>query len=647
MVQAKGNAGHPVESRPELGVLVGGGHTRIAVVSSAPADGGQVEFVEIRSDGSEAAHRLKPSEDHDRGWQLMLPRELRAGTRYGFRVSGRSDQPGVTFDRKNLLADPYARAFTPDPLDPRRPRSVIARPDDERRAARPEVRPMSETVIYETHVRSLTKRHPDVPAGLRGTYAGLAHESVLDHLTKLGVTTVELMPIQQHVPEAMLIGKGLSNLWGYSTLGFFAPDFRFSASGSLGNQVSEFCFMVDELHRHGLEVILDVVYNHTAEGGRDQPALCWRGLGDDLYYLRKPGSADYDDVTSCGNTLDFGKEWVRRFVLDSLRYWFEEMRVDGFRFDLGAAMVRRGGQIDEANGFLSEIQAAIPQAKLIIEPWDGRANLVGRFGQPWVQWNDKFRDSARRFWLTDAAPGEIRERLAGSRDILAPKQEQPGFVNYVASHDGRTGYDAVAYADKHNEANQEQPPGGPDEVAVNHGVEGPTDDPAVLRRRRDDVTALLALMLMADGVPMLLGGDELLRTQRGNSNAYCQDNEISWYDWTTPVGDVKALVRQLIKFRLRHPGLVRAWNQDDKVWAQPTRGSGAFLGVVDACSHAEATWVAVMINSGPRDIVAAPPVPSTVSWTRQWCTKEVALDPSVELIVPARSVVGAYGSSRS
>ncbi|MGH2533920.1 MAG: glycogen debranching protein GlgX [Thermomicrobiales bacterium] len=486
------------------------------------------------------------------------------GQLYGFRADGPyCPEEGHRFNPHKLLIDPYARAIhgTLDwngpvrgydrdfargdlSIDPRDsashvPKSVVVDTQFNWGDDRPPDVPWSDTVIYETHVAGLTRLHPLVPEYLRGTYLGLCQPPVLAHLKGLGVTAIELMPIHAFLDEEQLTRRGLRNYWGYNTIGFFAPAGRFAQGGTRGAQVTEFKQMVQTLHADGFEVILDVVYNHTAEGGPFGPTIAFRGLDNATYYRLRPGHPRYYlDVTGTGNTLNAHHPQVLQLIMDSLRYWVEEMHVDGFRFDLTPALARDPHDVDPRGAFLRAIHQdpVLAPVKLIAEPWDlGEGGYqVGNFPIRWSEWNDRFRDATRAFWRGDAGRGaEIGYRLTGSSDLFRAAGRTPrASINFVTAHDGFTLEDLVSFQRKHNEANGEENRDGSDHnFSSNHGQEGPSFDPAIRARRDQQKRNLMATLFLAQGVPMLCGGDELGRTQRGNNNAYCQDNEIGWYSW--------------------------------------------------------------------------------------------------------------------
>jgi isoamylase len=528
-----------------------------------------------------------PLRDNDADvWHAFLP-GVGPGQSYGYRVGGPWDPAqGLRCNPAKLLLDPYAKAvsgtvsFGPEVLgqseaDPgapstldsaaHMPRSLVVDPefgwhDDKRPWHR-----YADTVVYEVHVKGFTMRHPDIPPALRGTYAGLGHEAAIAHLRDLGVTTVELLPVHQNVPEAFLVQRGLTNYWGYNTIGFFAPHNGYSAAvrdGQPGGQVAEFKAMVDALHQAGLEVILDVVFNHTAEAGPDGPALCFRGIDNLAYYRVEPGHPGlYYDTTGCGNALNAGDPIMLRLMMDSLRYWLTEMHADGFRFDLAPTLARQEGAFDKVSAFLDMCaqDPVVCRAKLVAEPWDvGQMDSydLGRFPPLWREWNGKYRDTMRDFWRSHPVGiGEFASRFTGSSDLYATAGRRPtASVNLITVHDGFTLADLVSYNDKHNEANGEDNRDGTgDNNSWNCGAEGPTTDPGILALRARQSRAMLATLMLSFGVPMLLGGDEMGRTQDGNNNAYCQDNETTWFDWASPDTALLDYTRHLIAFRRAHP----------------------------------------------------------------------------------------------
>jgi glycogen operon protein len=423
--------------------------------------------------------------------------------------------------------------------------------------------PWHDTVIYEAHVKGFTYLHPQVPQELRGTYAGLASYPVIEHLQRLGITAIELMPVHAYVDDRVLLQKGLRNYWGYNSIGFFAPDMRYSATGS----ISEFKSMVKRLHSAGIEVILDVVYNHTAEGNQLGPTLSFRGIDNSSYYRLVPDNPRcYMDFTGCGNTLNMINPRVLQLIMDSLRYWASEMHVDGFRFDLAAALARELYDVNRLSAFFEVVNQdpVLSQVKLIAEPWDLGAGgyQVGNFPPGWTEWNGKYRDSVRAYWKGDGGLiGELGYRLTGSSDLYEKSGRRPyASINFITCHDGFTLRDLVSYNDKHNEANlEDNRDGESNNRSWNCGAEGPAADPAILGLRTRQMRNMLATLLLSQGVPMVLGGDEFGRTQSGNNNAYCQDNELSWINWDLPQenSDLLSFVRRLIEIRHKHPSFHR------------------------------------------------------------------------------------------
>ncbi|GHB49821.1 glycogen operon protein GlgX homolog [Streptomyces xanthochromogenes] len=528
-------------------------------------------------------------------WHGFVP-GVRPGQRYGFRVHGRWDPwTGARWNPAKLLLDPYARAVDGDfvlPPEvyghvrdwpqqqvadtvrddrdsaPHVPKGVVVQDDDDWADDRRPKTPWSDSVIYELHVRGFTRLHPDIPEPLRGTYAGLAHPAAIDHLVRLGVTAVELLPVHQFAHEDHLLRRGLKNYWGYNSIGYFAPHAGYSASGTAGQQVGEFKRMVRALHEAGIEVILDVVYNHTAEASEMGPTLSLRGIDNRGYYRLQADARRYADYTGCGNTLHVVQPHVLRLITDSLRYWVTEMGVDGFRFDLAAALARSMHDVDMLSPFLAVIaqDPVLRRVKLIAEPWDvGNGGYqVGAFPPLWTEWNDRYRDAVRDFWR-GALPDmrDLGYRLSGSSDLYAWGGRRPyASINFITAHDGFTLRDLVSYERKHNEANGEGNRDGTDDNrAWNCGVEGETDDPEVNALRRRQLRNLLTTLLVSTGVPMLVAGDEMGRTQGGNNNAYCQDGEVSWLDWSLleqpGARGLLELAARLVELRHRHPVLRR------------------------------------------------------------------------------------------
>ncbi len=522
------------------------------------------------------------------------------GTRYGYRVHGpyRPDD-GLRCNPAKLLLDPYAKAvdgevrwgqpvfpyalggddLVADESDsaPAMPKGIVVDPAFDWGEDRPPRTRWADTVIYETHVKGLTWRHPEVPAEQRGTYAGVAHPALIEHFQRLGVTAVELMPVHQFVHDDRLVSLGLRNYWGYNSIGYLAPHNGY-ASRPGHRVVNEFKAMVRALHAAGIEVILDVVYNHTAEGNHLGPTLSMRGIDNPSYYRLVDGCPRlYHDTTGTGNSLNMRNPHVLQLLMDSLRYWVQEMHVDGFRFDLAATLARQFHEVDRLSAFFDLIQQdpVINQVKLIAEPWDvgDGGYQVGNFPPLWSEWNGKYRDSVRDYWRQAGAPiGELAERLTGSSDLYEATGRRPfASINFVTCHDGFTLRDLVSYSDKHNVANGEDGRDGTDDNrSWNCGAEGATDDPDVLGLRRRQVRNFLATLFVSQGVPMLLGGDELGRTQQGNNNAYCQDNDISWYDWAAVDDDLLAWTGAVVALRRAHP----VFRRRRFFQGRPVRGSG-------------------------------------------------------------------------
>jgi glycogen operon protein len=519
-------------------------------------------------------------------WHAYLP-GVAPGQRYGYRVHGPYDPAtGHLCNPAKLLLDPYGKAVEgnvswhrslfsyeltdPDMLNtgdsaPYLPRNVVIDPRFDWGDDRPPRTPYHETVIYEAHVKGLTRLHPGIPEELRGTYAALGHPIMVDHLRELGITAVELMPVHQYVPEHAMVARGLTNYWGYNTIGFLAPHNGYGRTGNSGYEhVPEFKTMVKALHTAGIEVILDVVYNHTAEGDHLGPTLSFRGIDNAAYYrLRDDDKRYLLDYTGCGNSLNVRHPHALQLIMDSLRYWVLEMHVDGFRFDLASALARELHDVDRLSAFFDLVQQdpVISQVKLIAEPWDvGEGGYqVGNFPPLWTEWNGKYRDTVRDFWRGSyAAMPEFASRLTGSSDLYERNNRRPvASINFITCHDGFTLRDLVSYDDKHNEANGEGGRDGSDDNrSWNCGAEGPTANPEINALRERQRRNLLATLFLSQGVPMLLAGDELCRTQRGNNNAYCQDNEISWVHWDHSPGELE-FVRRLVRLRRDHPVLRR------------------------------------------------------------------------------------------
>ncbi len=558
-------------------------------------------------------------------WHTFVP-GLRPGQLYAYRVYGPyKPEIGLRFNPNKVLIDPYAKAingnviwndalfgykignddlsFNERDSSEFVPKSVVINPyfnwDDENFYKMKKRIPLKDTVIYEVHVKGFTKLRVDLPENIRGTYAGLASRQMIDYLKDLGITTVELMPVFHFIDQRFLVEKGLVNYWGYDPINFFSPECRYSSSGCLGEQVIEFKKMVNELHNAGIEVIIDVVYNHTAEGNHLGPTLSFRGIDNLAYYMLQPDNKRYYlDFTGTGNTLNLSHPRVIQMVLDSLRYWVTEMHVDGFRFDLAAALARELYNVNMLNTFFITIQQdpILSQVKLIAEPWDvGPGGYqVGNFPYMWAEWNGKYRDTIRRFWRGEALPySEVANRLLGSPDIYLGNNKTPfASINYVTSHDGFTLEDLVSFNQKHNEANGFNNQDGMNEnYSWNCGVEGPSNDPNIIQCREKQKRNFIITLFISQGVPMILGGDELSRTQRGNNNAFCQDNEISWFDWNLDERKVKFLefVRRLIHFYKAHPIFRRErYFQGKKLFGMPLKDV-TFL-TTDGKEVDEKTW---------------------------------------------------------
>jgi glycogen operon protein len=564
-----------------LGATWEGSGTNFALFSE---NAEAVDLVLFDERGEIATHPLV--ERTDLVWHGYID-NVGPGQRYGFRVAGRyAPHEGLRHNHSKLLLDPYARAISGrfrharslfgyrigsddmriSTLDSASamPRCVVVDHSfpwgDDRRPNTA----WSDTIIYELHVKGFTERHPDIPRALRGTYAGLAHPAAIEHLQRLGVTAVELMPVHHFYDAAQLVERDLVNYWGYDSIGYFAPEGRYSSAGTNGEQVREFKGMVRALHAAGLEVILDVVYNHTAEGDQLGPTLSFRGIDNAAYYrLHDDDRRYYFDVTGTGNSLNVRNPHTLQLIMDSLRYWVIEMHVDGFRFDLASALARQFYDVDRLSAFFDIIHQdpVLSRVKLVAEPWDvgDGGYQVGNFPVRWAEWNGAFRDTVRDFWRGATGIRDLAYRLTGSSDLYQGDGRQPSAsVNFVTAHDGFTLSDLVSYNEKHNEANGEgNRDGNDDNRSWNCGVEGDTDDPAVLELRRRQRCNLIATVLLSEGCPMLLGGDEMGRTQHGNNNAYCQDNEVSWIDWDHVDESMLAFVQRIVALRRSDPVLRR------------------------------------------------------------------------------------------
>ncbi len=553
-------------------------------------------------------------------WHCYIP-GIKLGQLYGYRMHGPYEpERGQRFNPAKLLIDPYAKAISgtvdwkapvygyklgdakedlakdDQPDDRAVPKCVVTSSHFDWENDRPPMTQLHDSVIYELHVKGFTKTHPDVPEELRGTYAGLASPVAVDYLKKLGVTAVELMPVHAFLDDGGLVDRGLANYWGYNSINFFSPEARFCSTGSGGEQVGEFKNMVKALHRAGIEVILDVVYNHTAEGNHMGPTLSFKGIDNATYYrLVHETPRYYMDYTGTGNTLNVRHPQVLKLVMDSLRYWVLEMHVDGFRFDLAAALARELHEVDRLSAFFDLINQdpVISQVKLIAEPWDvGEGGYqVGKFPSLWAEWNGKYRDVVRRYWKGDDGQlAELGYRLTGSSDLYQRDGRHPtASINFVVAHDGFTLQDLVSYNEKHNEANgEDNRDGANDNHSWNSGAEGPTDDPGVNELRQRQKKNLLATLLLSQGVPMICGGDEIGRTQNGNNNAYAQDNAISWFDWNMDASkrDLLDFTSRVIKLRREHSNLHRRkFFQDRQI------GPGETSRNVEGSDEKDVVWV--------------------------------------------------------
>ncbi len=534
---------------------------------------------EVRINIKERTHQI---------WHICVP-GLKPGQRYGYRVYGPYEpENGHRYNPNKVLIDPYAKSIAGEVKwndsifgynldDPDKdlsfsqsdnsayiPKSVVIDPEFDWEGDKLLDIPYHKTIIYETHVKGFTKLNPEIPEEIRGTYTALAHPASIKYLKDLGVTAVELMPVHHFIIDEHLLKKGLCNYWGYNTIGFFAPEVRYSVDGAHGDQVIEFKKMVKELHKAGLEVIIDVVYNHTAEGNELGPTLSFKGIDNSAYYRLMEDKRFYKDYTGTGNTLNANLPNVLRLIMDSLRYWILEMHVDGFRFDLAATLARELHDVDMLGGFFDIIyqDPVISQVKLIAEPWDiGEGGYqVGNFPADWAEWNGKYRDCMRDYWRgADSMLGEFAERLTGSPDLYQSDMRRPtASINFVTAHDGFTLHDLVSYNEKHNEANGENNQDGENHNrSWNCGVEGPTDDPEVIAMRNQQKRNLLTTLFLSQGVPMLVAGDEFGRTQGGNNNAYCQDNQISWLDWENADKSLLEFTKKLISLRKNHHNFSR------------------------------------------------------------------------------------------
>jgi glycogen operon protein len=590
-----------------LGATYDGSGTNFSLYTSV-ADG--VELCLLSDDGDDEVRLdLSPAEVDGYCWHIYLP-DVRPGQRYGYRVHGPwKPAEGLWCNPAKLLLDPYAKAIAgemdwdracfgyefddPDRANtddsaPHVPNAVVSDPFFDWANDRPPGHGMHDTIIYEAHVRGMTMRHPSIPDEMRGTYSALAHPVIIDHLTALGITAVELMPVHQFVHDHHLVERGLRNYWGYNSIAFLAPHNGYTSSPHASGQVQEFKTMVKAFHAAGIEVIVDVVYNHTAEGNHMGPMLSMRGIDNLAYYRVVDGEPrHYLDFTGTGNSLNMRHPHVLQLIMDSLRYWVTEMHVDGFRFDLASTLARELYAVDRLSAFFDLVQQdpVVSQVKLIAEPWDvGEGGYqVGNFPPLWSEWNGRYRDTVRDFWRGEPATlGELGYRLTGSSDLYQADSRRPtASVNFITAHDGFTLADLVSYNEKHNEANGEDNRDGESHNrSWNGGDEGPTDDPEIVELRDRQRRNMLTTLMLSQGVPMLLGGDELARTQGGNNNAYCQDNEISWFDWTNIDVEFLDWCRHVTKLRRDHPVFRRRrWFHgrriraiEDLAWFRPDGG---------------------------------------------------------------------------
>ncbi len=685
------------------------GATRVDLCFLEP-DGTQIDCVTLRERTAHVWHGFVNG--------------IKPGQLYGYRVDGPWDPAnGHWFNFNKLLVDPYAKAISGDvdwkqPIfgydvasgDPTRmspddsasgvPRSVVIDTRFDWSDDSPPDTPLPDSVIYEVHVRGFSMRNPDVPENLRGTYAGLAHPASIDYLKRLGITAVELLPIHHFIDEGHLVEKGLRDYWGYNTLGFFAPMSRYSSSGDQGSQVREFKEMVKALHAAGIEVILDVVYNHTCEGNHLGPMLSWKGVCNTTYYrLVADNPMFYMDYTGTGNTLNVRNPQVLKMIMDSLRYWVTEMHVDGFRFDLAATLARELHDVSKLSSFFDTIHQdpTLAEVKLIAEPWDvgDGGYQVGQFPVLWAEWNGKYRDTVRRFWKGDEGMlSDFANRLTGSSDLYQFDGRKPyASINFITAHDGFTLNDLVSYNQKHNEANGEDNRDGSDNNdSWNMGVEGPTDDEAINAARERQMRNFLSTLMLSQGVPMLTGGDEVGHSQHGNNNCYCQDNELSWFDWD--LDEQRRRLRdftcKLIKLRLAHPNLHRrkffqdreirkkgegtlvavikdvAWiNPDgnevsDEAWSSPWSRAIALLlnGKTLQVTDEDGNWVIddsflLLVNAADQGVEFTLPVsPSGNPWcqiidTERLCDPFAEIDAGDKVIVGGRAVKLMSDHSRS
>ncbi len=635
-----------------LGVSLRDGLVNVAIYSGTAQ---KIEFC-IFADGADE-RRVELTERTGHVFHGLVP-DAGPGTRYALRVHGPWDPAaGMRHNPNKLLLDPHARAvsgeytwgqavFGHDMNDPSQmdetdgagstPLCVVTGADFDWGNDEHPFTPLAETIVYETHVKGFTKLHPDVPDNIRGTYAGLAHPAAIKHLVDLGVTAVELMPVQQFVQDSHLLEKGLRNYWGYNSIGFLAPHGEYSSAGDGGAQVNEFKAMVKALHEAGLEVILDVVYNHTAEGNDRGPTLSFKGIDNEAYYRLVEGDEEhYFDTTGTGNSLNVAHPAALGVIMDSLRYWVTEMHVDGFRFDLATTLTRQDGDATRHSAFTDMIaqDPILAPVKMIAEPWDTAGYQVGGFPADWSEWNGKFRDDVRAYWAgEDSVLGTLSQRILGSPDVYEGSRRSPtAGVGFVTAHDGFTLHDLTSYNEKHNSANgEDNNDGESDNKSANFGAEGPTDDESVNERRARARRNFLATVLLSAGVPMILGGDEMGRTQGGNNNAYCQDNEISWFHWDSVDLELLEFTQKLIALRRDNPALRPIWFRQapgegvvdwvdvlrsdgqgfsDEDWDNPEARSVIFV-----VGHEGGDTFALLLNSASNGVEFTVPKAPNVEW---------------------------------
>ncbi|MDB5196292.1 MAG: glycogen debranching protein [Flaviaesturariibacter sp.] len=564
-----------------LGATWDGGGVNFAIYSENATS---VELCFFEADSKGESHRYKMNERSNHVWHCYVPL-CQPGQHYGYRIDGAYDPAnGHRFNPHKLLLDPYAKAISGtlhwhpslfgykmgdeaadlsyDETDsaPFVPKAVVIDPNFNWDGDKPPQIPYHRTIIYEAHVKGFTQQHPEIPEEIRGTYSAIAHPVTIQYLKDLGITAIELLPVHYFITDGQLESNGLTNYWGYNTICFFAPDVRYSSKGGVHEQVFEFKNMVKQLHKAGIEVILDVVYNHTAEGNQLGPTISFRGIDNSSYYRLAEDRRYYMDYTGCGNTLNTYLPSVLRLIMDSLRYWITEMHVDGFRFDLASALARELHEVNQLSAFFDIIHQdpVISQVKLIAEPWDvGEGGYqVGKFPPGWAEWNGKYRDCMRDFWRgADSMLSEFAERFTGSSDLYKNDYRRPtASINFITAHDGFTLRDLVSYNEKHNEANGENNNDGESHNrSWNCGAEGETDNEDINRLRKQQVRNFLTTLFLSQGVPMLVSGDELGKTQAGNNNAYCQDNPLSWIDWAAADGELLNFTKNLIHLYKSHP----------------------------------------------------------------------------------------------